>query len=176
MMVVMMVMMVMMGLLCEAPVGGCIMTTTSIVTLTTPTQPSTPTHPHPQYTTPKTTYLVCIGLYPLLINHPQHCTSTCTTHRVATICVEVQSLCQHRCHFWCGHHSPQRQAIANALGHSNDIRDDVLILKTPVVGTGSSKSCLHFIGNANATCCTNHLGGGGGLWVGVLHVGYIHIT
>ena len=43
------------------------------------------------------------------------------------------------------------------LCHSNNVRDDTLCLKTPIVASCATKPCLHLISYANTSCLTHNV-------------------
>ena len=72
----------------------------------------------------------------------------------------MNPLCENVRDFRGGHNRGQRAAIANAFGHGDDVRNDVLVSKAPIVRAGAAEAGLHFVGDAKAAGRTRRVVGG----------------
>ena len=68
-----------------------------------------------------------------------------------------------------GHHGGERRAVADALGHRDDVGDHALRLEPPEVRAGAGEARLHLVGDAEAPCGSHMVVGGFQIAVGKHH-------
>jgi hypothetical protein len=62
----------------------------------------------------------------------------------------VQPLSEHLGDLAAGGHGGERDAVAEALGHGDDVGDHAEVLEPPVVLAGAAEAGLHLVGNTQA--------------------------
>ena len=86
------------------------------------------------------------------VDYLQHGLSNGARYRVSAEGIEVYALGKALGDIWCRDDCGQGCAVANTFCHGNDIRNNTLCLKSPVVGACAPKSCLNFVCYAYSTC------------------------
>ena len=103
------------------------------------------------------THLQTVSLQAIFFDRLQNCPASRRAHWVPAKSVEVQPPRHGLCNLLCCHNSSQGQAIANALCHGDNVRNDALVLKAPELGACSAETSLHLVGNADTAGCPHVL-------------------
>ena len=93
-------------------------------------------------------HLPRVLLQAVLVDHVEHRQPGRHRHRVAAEGVEVDPAGERLGDLPPGGDRGQRHAVADALGHGDDVGYHAVVLEAPVVLAGSAEAGLHFVGNA----------------------------
>src|SRR3954469_1504895 len=89
-------------------------------------------------------------LQPVLLDHVEDGQARRHADRVSAEGIEVNTLGHRLGDLHPRRNGAKRYAIANALRHSHEVRDDVEVLESPVVIAGAAKTGLHFVADAES--------------------------
>ena len=96
-------------------------------------------------------------LKPVFVDYVEHRQTRRHAYRVAAERIEVNALRQRLRDIHSRRDGSERNAIAKALGHGDEIGHDVEVLESPVVIAGSPEPGLHFVGNAQSAVVASDL-------------------
>src|SRR5687768_698506 len=89
-------------------------------------------------------------LEPILLDDVEHSESGRRRYGVSAERIEVNPLRERLRDLHPRRDRTDRSAVAEALGHGDDVRDDVEVLEAPVVVPGSTEAGLDLVGDAHA--------------------------
>jgi hypothetical protein len=92
-----------------------------------------------------------------LMTHIHNCHSDCTSQWITAVRIEVQGLCQNLGNFLGRHNSADGESVPDSLCHGDDVWNNAVRLKTPVLLPGSAKSRLHLVTNKKSSIPPNNL-------------------
>ena len=104
-----------------------------------------------------------VGLEIFALDDFQHGFALRADDRVAAKGVEMNALRQGRRDLRRRHDRRQRTAVADALGHGDDVGNDALRFKSPIMRARAAEARLHFVRDA-------HAAGGADVFVGMFQI------
>jgi hypothetical protein len=102
---------------------------------------------------------VTILLQLLLVDDVQDGRGHAARHRITAKSVEVERLAEHIGHLFASDERGHGKAVADSLGHCDNVGHDVVILEAPVVGAGATETGLDLVGHDEATARAYMLSG-----------------